>query len=370
MSKFKILFLIGGFGTGGKERQLAELIKGLDRSKYEVFLMIRSEGAHYLSEINTSNTKIFNLNRTRFGWDAIFEIKKIIKDTKPNIVHSWASTTSVYALLIKWLLGFKFVFIDGSIRQANPRCSQKTSERLIRYFINLLSDYIISNSHAGHKAYRTNPKKAKVVYNGFNFQRNLGLIPKKEIVKKYGIKSSFVIGMVARFDPQKDWEQFISSAIRFCSTEPDVTFLCVGDGPLLEISKSKVTEEFKDRIIFTGKSDIVESLVNVFDIAVLLSNNLLHGEGISNSITEYMSLGKAVIVNDNGGNSELVHSPEVGFLIKDINDEILAELFELLKVNTELRISMGHNAERRIKEIFSYEKMITSYDDFYQSVFQ
>ena len=57
------------------------------------------------------------------------------------------------------------------------------------------------------------------------------------------------------------------------------------------------------------KTSNVESIVNTFTIGVLNSASI-HGEGISNSITEYMALGKPVIATDCGGNRELVEDGE------------------------------------------------------------
>jgi glycosyltransferase involved in cell wall biosynthesis len=366
--KIKILYLIGAFETGGKERQLAELIKGLNSSDFKLFIMMRSDGAHYLEEMDKNLVTIYNLNRKHFSWDAIFEIGKIIKEVSPDVVHSWASITSVYALLVKWLYGIKFIFIDGSIRQANPRGSLSKLEKLMRYLIGKFSNYIIANSKAGHKEYLTSPKKAHVIYNGFNFERILNLKSKEVVLSKYNISNYFIIGMVARFDPQKDWTTFIHTAVKLALKDKDIAFICVGDGSLLDEHKKLVPLGIQNQIIFTGQISEVESLVNTFDIAVLLSNNEIHGEGISNSITEYMSLGKPVIVNDNGGNKELINNDEVGIIIERSDCELLEKQILILKNSPEKRSLLGRNARKRIKECFSYEAMITNYSLFYKSI--
>jgi glycosyltransferase involved in cell wall biosynthesis len=368
ISKIKILYLIGNFGTGGKERQLVELIKGIDPSKFELHLMIKSEGAHYLDEIRNHVKGLYNLDRKHFGWDAIYKIKRIIDIVKPDIVHSWASVTSVYAVTIKFLFIKRFIIIDGSIRQANPISAQSSIEKIIHNYINRFSNFIISNSKAGLVAYKSPAKKSSVIHNGFNFNRLEGLEPINLIKKKYGVENAFIIGMVARFDPQKDWDSFISIATTVIQKDNEIAFLCVGDGPLLQNYKDKIPVDLQKRIIFTGRSSAVESLVNAFDIAVLLSNNQIHGEGISNSVMEYMSLNKPVIVNNNGGNSELINSIDVGILIKSDNLNLyINKIFEL-KIDPELRYKMGQNAGRRIRESFSFEKMIDSYSQLYRSI--
>ena len=61
-------------------------------------------------------------------------------------------------------------------------------------------------------------------------------------------------------------------------------------------------------------------MVNVFDIGVLAT----HGEGISNSIMEYMALGKPVVASEGGGTCELVQDGITGFLVPRRDPQALA----------------------------------------------
>ena len=51
MPRTRILFIIGNFGTGGKERQLTEIIKGLSRERYEIHLFAKRNSSFYLGSI-------------------------------------------------------------------------------------------------------------------------------------------------------------------------------------------------------------------------------------------------------------------------------------------------------------------------------
>jgi glycosyltransferase involved in cell wall biosynthesis len=53
-------------------------------------------------------------------------------------------------------------------------------------------------------------------------------------------------------------------------------------------------------------------------------------EGISNSVLEYMALGKPVIATSGGGTGELVLDNTTGYLIRQSDPEELAEKMELL----------------------------------------
>jgi glycosyltransferase involved in cell wall biosynthesis len=92
----------------------------------------------------------------------------------------------------------------------------------------------------------------------------------------------------------------------------------------------------------------------------------LVGEGISNSIMEYMALGKPVIATNSGGTNEIVINNDTGFLITDNKVEVVVEKIEYLLNNPEISRSMGYRGRERIKKYFSIEKMIQEFINLYQ----
>ena len=91
-------------------------------------------------------------------------------------------------------------------------------------------------------------------------------------------------------------------------------------------------------------------------------------EGISNSILEYMALGKPVIATRGGGTSEIVIDNKTGFLISPSNPEELTDKIEKLLNNIDLREQMGMAGKERVKKIFSSEIMVSKYVDFYKTI--
>ena len=92
------------------------------------------------------------------------------------------------------------------------------------------------------------------------------------------INTKYIVGMVARFDKQKNYEKFIESAINILKHRNEITFVTVGDGETLKNYMNLVPAEYKKYIRFLGKQKDIESIINIFDIGVLLSP----AEGISN----------------------------------------------------------------------------------------
>jgi glycosyltransferase involved in cell wall biosynthesis len=356
MKKTKILFLIGKYSVGGKERQLAELIKGLPKEEYSITLVAKTADAHYLETI-INNINLVVLNQNIFGLRCFVKLFQIIYREKPDIVHSWVSIGTIFMLLTKIILRFKL--IDGSIRDTIPPIK---TQKIFRKIINAFTDIIVSNSREGLVKYNVPKSKGKVIYNGFDMSRSATITNPYLIKERWNIQTKYIVGMVARIDQYKDYPTFIKTANKILSTRDDVSFIIVGDGVDYSKIKSLVEHKNSEKIIFTGIQSKVEELINTFDIGILSS----FCEGISNSIMEYMSLAKPVIATDSGGTKELVINNETGFLVSvgDVAD--FARKINFLLENPDKRHQYGNMGLNRIKNYFGLQKMISEYDNVYR----
>lgn len=357
----KILFFIDSLRSGGREHRLVELIKGLkDYPDIQCEIAIMSKDIHY-QYIFKQDIKIHYLIRKWKKDPKIFlKLYRLCKEFKPDIIHSWGSMPSVYALPIAKMLKIKF--INAMISDAPYKLSIKA---LIRSKLTFpFSDVIVSNSNAGLKSYNAPKNKSFCIHNGFDFSRIVNLKNNEKIKLKFGIKTEKVMGMVGSFSAKKDYKTYILTAQKISTKRNNVIFLAIGDGINLEKCKEIVKPEFQNKIKFLGKQQNIESLINIFDIGVLST----YTEGISNVVMEYMALGKPVIVTDGGGTKELVANGKTGFLVKPESVEKLASKIEYLLDNAKIATDMGEKGREKIKKEFSLEKMTNSYVNLYKSL--
>jgi glycosyltransferase involved in cell wall biosynthesis len=177
----------------------------------------------------------------------------------------------------------------------------------------------------------------------------------------------FVVGMVAAFEERKDHFTAVKAAVTLASRIENIRFVFVGGGEYLNSIKKSVPEEFLDKIIFLGKRSDVEDIVNIFDIAILLTNAKVHGEGISNSIIEYMALGKPVIATLGGGTNELIQNGQNGFLILPHDESDLIEKIEFLR-NDENRSKIGKKGRETVQKKFDLKIMASLYSNLYENL--
>jgi len=354
----KILFIVDSLGPGGRERRSVQLLKALDKISYlNCNLIVLSNVIFYTEIYNLDiNINIFE-RKTKKDISILYKIYKLCRSWKPDIIHTWGSMSAVYACPVTKFMKIKF--INTMIADAPDKLYRKIFFRSRLTFP--FSDIIQANSYAGLKAYNVK-KKGCVIYNGFDFKRLDSVKDPDLIRKKYNINCKYIVGMVASFSDYKDYGSYIIAANNILSKRNDITFICVGDGKRIDIIKKIVDNRVG--IIFTGRIEDVESVVNIFDVGVLST----YTEGISNSIMEYMALGKPVIATNGGGTKEIVIDGVTGFLMPEKSPSILEEKILYLINNRALRESMGYEGKKQIQEKFNIDIMVNRQIELYRNL--
>ncbi len=357
-----ILFVADNIGGGGKERRMLELIKSLSKDPaYRIILISLTDmGVGYRYMYDFPITIIESDRKSRFTPKPLFVIRDAIKKYKPDIVHSWGSMGSLYMLPL--LVFRKFKFINGIIADAPANMPWHKKPKLRGQLTYPFSDVVLSNSLAGIKSYNAPVNKTVCIYNGIDMARFQNLRNPLELKKELGIEQfTYVVGMVGAFQDRKDYISFVAAARKVIQQEKSICFLLVGEGQNRQPIQNMVSEEDKKNIQFLGRRSDVEDLIQVFDVGVLCTNSEIHGEGVSNSIIEYMSLQKPVIATEGGGTNEVIDDNRNGYLIKNKGVDELAEKILYLFKHPEISKQMGEKALDTIKQKFLLDRMTNEF---------
>lgn len=361
----KILFFIDSLAAGGKERRLTELLKSLSlQQEFQLEVVIMNKEIHYKEVLNLNIPIHYLVRKTKKDLSVFYKFYKICKSFRPDIIHCWNDMTAVIAFPSCMLLNIKLV--NGMVSDAPVTLNIFGKEWLYAKLTFRFSNIIIGNSEAGLRAYNAPKDKSFVIYNGFNFKRIEKLVSLDKIRNELKIKTKFVIGMVASFSKYKDYKTYFNAAQIVLSKRNDVTFIAIGNNTDSVASNSLIDQKYKERIKLIGKKSNIESYINSMDACVLST----FSEGISNSIMEYMALGKPVIATFGGGTDEIVENGKTGFLVKKFDQTDLAEKIDLLLNDYDLRSKMGENGQERIHKMFSIDQMVSKYVSFYRELEQ
>ena len=340
---------------GGAERQLLELFRGLDRERFTPYLICLEEGGPVASGAAEYGVPVTYTPR-RWRWDlgVALKIRRIIRDRGMSIVHAYLGLPGFYGAVAGRLAGAKVI---TTIRIAGPR--RKVSDVTERFAF-LISDRIIANSKAGAEYYfRWLPGmgKTEIIYNGYD-PSDFDAAASKSRGELGLPEEGLLIGHVANLSYLKDYPTFLKALAQVFAEEPVCRAVIIGEGAKRADYEALARSlGISDKVLFLGHRRDVLDLVRTFDLCVLASHPA-YSEGLSNSIAEYMGLGKPVVATAVGGNPELVRDGRTGFLCPGGDPTAMAERILRLVRDDDLRQEMGRRGRDFFRANLTLEKMV------------
>ncbi|WP_053365153.1 glycosyltransferase [Bacillus sp. FJAT-27245] len=290
---------------------------------------------------------------------AIFQLRKIIKEFQPDIIHCHSSKAGGAGRLAALFSNSPKVFYTphGYIMQYPYISSNK--RRLYGFIernLGRITDCTINVSKGEHEAGRRynlfRYQKSEVIYNGVE---DRGFSSRKKSNGK------LVVGTLARFDQSKDPIGFLKIAKAVASLNPDIEFWYAGSG---DYAKDEFLHSIKEcpNIKYCGFVSSIEDYLDEVDIYLSTS---LH-EALPYSVIEAMAKGKPIIATNVEGNNELVIHGYNGYLYNQGNiDEAVFYIRKL--VQDELGIGKCQlNSYTLFKEHFHIRTMIQRLEEAYE----
>lgn len=364
----KILMLTDAIGRGGRERRMLELIRDLPLHDpaVDIYLLSLSPTVEY-DELHRLPLR-FEIMPRRMGLDPTLvpRLARLIRDYRPDVIHSWGSMASMYVAAANVFTAVPF--INGIVAGATPDLNWL--DRVYRRvkLTTPFTDVFVANSYAGIKAYRTPPERSVCIYNGIDFGRFEHLrAPAAIEMELLGSRRNgrFTAMMVASFESTKDYPTLIDAAVRTCRTTNDIVYLLVGQGSLMARIKALVPPDLLgSRIVFTGLRKDVEAVAQIADVGLLITQ----AEGISNALLEFMALGKPVVATNAGGTAEIIRDRYNGFLVEPHNPTQIAERIMELKRDPALAATLGRNAYDLCRQRFDIGSKSLEYLDLYRQL--
>jgi sugar transferase (PEP-CTERM/EpsH1 system associated) len=255
--------------------------------------------------------------------------------------------------------------IDGANR------SNRFTRRIYRPFV---SHYVALSRHIEeylrHKV-GIRPDAITQIYNGVDVQRfSMTSADRRPINgSPFNDAGLWLVGTVGRLVAVKDQAALIRSLARLhrasSVARERMRLAIVGEGPLnSDLRQLALGEGVAESVWLPGaRSDIAEVMAgfNVFALPSL-------AEGISNTLLEAMSSGRAVVATDVGGNAELIADEVSGRLVPPRHaarlDAALLGYFE----NPASARKHGLAAREAVEAQFSLDRMTADYAAVYERV--
>lgn len=351
-SKKKVLHIVESFGSGVFSF-LVDLINGTDEDfDITVAYGVRKETLDNFKDYFSNRVKFIEVeNFTRSinpkkDLKALKEIRNIVKEVKPDVVHLHSSKAGILGRLavngnkIKMFYnphGFSFLKQDDSKLK---RTLYWMIEEITAMFNKKCT--IVGCSNGEYLEAKKLNKNAICINNGVDIEK----LDKetKNLTKKEINYNNLKICTVGRIGYQKNPEMFNKIAESF----PNIQFTWIGDGAL----KDKLTSP---NIKVTGwkTREEVLQILNENDIFILASL----WEGLPLSLLEAMYMGKVCIVSDVIGNRDVILDGKNGFIAGDLNGYKDC----INKIHDISILSVKDCAQEDVRNIYSIYNMVTSY---------
>jgi len=306
---------------------------------------------------------------------AYIHIKKIIREFKPDIVHTHASKAGAIGRLAAFHEKVPAVVhtFHGHVFHSYFGTLKTNLYKGIERYLAKKSSAIIAISEKQKKElteiYKiSDPDKTHVIHLGFDLNKFRDNQSEKRATfrKHYLIDDDEIaIVIIGRLAPIKNHEFFLRIISKLTKySQKKIRAFIVGDGEtheklenycnILQLDFCNFTNQpSKKTITFTSWITNVDWPLAGCDIVCMTSFN----EGTPVSLIEAQAAGKPVISTNVGGVSDIL-SKECGFLIEQENEnEFFSQLLQIIE-NDELRNSLGKNGWLNVGQKFHYNKLV------------
>ena len=365
-----IVNIITGLNDGGAEAVLYRLCRYDLANRHQV-ISLTCKGK-YGSMLEALGVSVITLDMSpgRPSPIAFIRLVKALRQTNPDVVQTWMYHGDLFGGLAARVAGIQSVVWGVRHSNLEPGKSKKTTIWIAKILAKLSwwlpTKIVVCAQRAmdSHEALGYDRNKMRFIPNGYNLE---DFKPGLDLDGKF--KASLVsdpyiplIGMVSRFDPQKDHYNLIKALAIL--RERSLEFRCVLVGTGLDSSNAQVLEwiarhDLTDHVQLLGRRNDIPKIMNALDLHVLPSAS----EAFPNVVAEAMACGTPCVVTDVGDAAYIVG--DTGWVVpacdpKELAAAIATALQEKFSYCADWQ-QRCQNSRDRIQNNFDIQTMVKNY---------
>ena len=350
-----IAVVMTSFDAGGTERQMLELVRRLDRSRWNVHIAcLHARGAWLTRAADAAPVVEFPIHG--FGRPATCRqavaFARWCARQRIAVVHSTDLYTNVFALPAA-----TFARVPVRIGSRRGHTTDRTPGQLaMQRAAYRCAHAVVANSRAIADHLRregVRADKVTVVPNGLDlsaFSPARSGSPRRRVI------------VVANLRPEKGYDVLIDAAALVLARYPDARFDCVGSGPELSRLQAQLAARgVAHAFDWLGRREDVPTLLASADIFVLPSRS----ESMPNSVLEAMAAGLPVVASAVGGIPEVVNDGDNGVLCPAGDVKALANQLCRVMADAAFADRLAANAHRDAHARYSFERMVSAIESLY-----
>jgi glycosyltransferase involved in cell wall biosynthesis len=356
MPPLRIVHYITPSQIGGAEVHVSALASKLRQRGHDV-TVICPHGRPLVAELVARGLRV-RAPRTIGKFDplTLARVVRWLRRDRAQVIHTHLSTASLLGSIAARMAGIPAI---ATVHGLNTRTCFNWAHAIIA----------VSNAVKQHLvAQRMPPERITVVHNGVDMRALSRSDESAAVRRQWGIpREAPLLITVGRLTATKGHRDLLQALTKLLTDQrwEQVRLLIVGTGPLLaDLQGYSVRAGLGERVIFAGFQRDVVPFLQAADIFALPSVR----EGLSLSALEAMAIGKPVIACRVGGTPEVVVDGKTGLLVAPGRPVELADALERLLAHPEEASTMGAAGQRRVREAFDFEQMVSKIEAIYRDV--
>jgi glycosyltransferase involved in cell wall biosynthesis len=365
----KIAYVVNSLNLGGAENLVVQMSLAFS-STHSVMVICLDEPGLWADKLRTAGIPVYCVYRQDgLDFHTALRLAALTRKYDIDIIHAHQCTAWFYAALSRLLFRKpKLLFEEHGRHYPEVRSVKKiiVNKLLVQH----LTHYIVAVSHDLSQRLiefeGVSLGRIKVIYNGIESPLQLSEEKRVNLRKGFGVLiDEFLVGSVGRLDHIKNYPLLLQTFAELITEYPKAKLMLVGEGPEREHLQNLAEElAIVEKVIFTGYRQDATDLLQAFDLFVLCS----FSEGTSMALLEAMATGLPSVVTDVGGNSDLITSGESGWVVNsDDKHSLLIASKEAIGDCRKAR-KYALNARTRFDKQFTFDRMISGYQNLYLSM--
>jgi L-malate glycosyltransferase len=361
----RMIFVLNTLGPAGAELHTLQLANAL-AAHGDACTIVSLTSTHSTALFRQDSIKTLKGNRI-YHIGTIFSLSRVIRAHNPEIIVAIDERPLLFATVSRRLAGSHAKLVSILHNPGFKTARERVFHPVYRYIVARVDAmiYVAKNQRDLWNNRGYSPPTSIVIRNGVDLRRfsthsitewrnqtrlMLGFEP-----------GDLVIGLCARFWPQKNHCQLIDAIRILRSRGYPAKALLVGAGP----TESTVEQYAKKngllkQIVFAGHQRDVRPYMSAFDVGVLCS---LY-EAAPLAALEMMAMGLPVAVSNVGAAAEMVLHGETGFLFPAGDTTCLVDCLQTLS-EPHRRETVGRAASQFVAANFAADRMLGNYRDFF-----
>ena len=373
----RVMHFITGLEAHGAERMLARLVTALDGDEVETVVVSLTTEGPVGRQLRDAGVEVIALDVDKLtgGVRGPSRLAAELRAHKPDVLQTWLYDADLMGGLVgrlrtKTPVVWNLRQVVPDVKAVKPRtrwviqACARLSSRVPARIICCAPEVLSTHADAGY-----DPSRMVVIPNGTDTAMFCpDPVARDDIRAELGIDATTpLVGLVARFAPQKDHATFVAAAAEVSHRHPDARFVLCGEGAVVsnaDLAAMLRGASLEHAALLVGPREDIARITAALDVAVSSS---AFGEGYPNAVAEALATGVVCAVTDVGHSAALVG--DAGRVVEPRDPEALAgAISALLALTPDERAALGAQGRKHIEAEASIDVVAGQYRAVWEDV--